>query len=171
LQVLANLSSNVEALLQTASRAGVMERDDDVSKSIQQLWDTYDTAINSPFVKPELRLQQIKNDQRLAGHHSNESGRTPAISRSAQEEEPASIVRPMYVTDPTPLFNTSAVSFELMDFDETTVALPFQRVAYINGRMAGKSIYQEVQERQAALKEADSRSAEKAQDQLSYDTN
>jgi hypothetical protein len=148
-----------------------MERDDDISKSIQQLWDTYDTTINSPFVQPELRLHQIKNDQRLAGHHSDESRRTATISRSAQEEDPSSTVRSTHGKAPMPLFNQSAVSFELVDFEESTIALPYQRVAYVNGRMAGKSIYQEVQERQAALKEAGSRSAEKLQDQLSYHTN
>jgi hypothetical protein len=149
----------------------MMERDDDVSKSIRQLCDTYDTAINSPFVQPELRLQQSKNDQRLAERRSDESRRTATISHSAQEEDPISTVRSTHDKAPMPLFNPSAVSFELVDFEETTVALPYQRVAYVNGRMAGKSIYQKVQERQAALKEADSRGTEKLQDQLSYNTN
>jgi hypothetical protein len=153
LQVLANLSFDVEALLQTASKAGAMQRDDDISKSIQQLWKTYDGAINSPFVQPELRLQQIKNDQRLSDHGNNGTGETATASHDPPRDEPAPVVRPMQGKDPTPLFNSSAVSFELIDFEETTVAQPYQRVAF--ARMGSKSIYEVVKERQAALKEAD----------------
>jgi hypothetical protein len=155
LQVLADLSSDVEALLQAASKAGMIRGKDDVSKSIQRLWTTYDTAINSPAIHPELRLQQMKNDQRLADYGRNQDSTMAVESRNSPVKAMAPIVRPMHGKDRMPLFDPRDISFELVDHEETTVALPFQRVAFINGRMAGKDIYQEVQERQAALKEAE----------------
>jgi hypothetical protein len=155
LSVLAKLSSDVEALLQSASKAGLMQRDDNVSKNIQQLWTTYDTTMNDPAVQPELRIQQMKNNQRRTGHDGNQNGVNMVVSCGSPRDESTTSVRPMHGKDPTPQFDPSAVSFELADFEETTVALPFQRVAFANARMTGKGIYQVVQERQAALKEAD----------------
>jgi hypothetical protein len=151
LRVLANLSSDVEALLQAASKAGMMQRGNDVSRRIQQLWTTYDTAINDPSVQPELRIQQVKNDQRRADYESNQDNVTTIVSRDFPRDKSTPMARPAHEKDPMP----QLVNFELMDSEETTVALPFQRVAFASASMAGKGIYQIVQERQAALKEAD----------------
>jgi hypothetical protein len=150
LQVLADLSSDVETLLQAASKAGMMQGEHSVSKSIQRLWATYNTAINSPAIQPELRLQQLKNDRRLADDSSVQDGTIAVGCRHSPVNATTSIGRPMYGKSPTPLLDLSTISFEQADFEETTVALSFQRVV-----LAGKSIYQEVQERQAALKEAE----------------
>ncbi|KAF1937937.1 hypothetical protein EJ02DRAFT_437485 [Clathrospora elynae] len=155
LQVLADLSSDVEALLQTASKAGTMQRDDDVSKAIQQLWSTYDGAINNPSVKPELQLQQLKNDLRLADHPSNERFRIPDASSSLRDDEATSSADPPARKDPKPLFDPTAMSFELVRFEETTVMQPFQRTSSVNEYMAGRSIFDICKDRQEAMKEAD----------------
>jgi hypothetical protein len=142
LQVLADLSSAVEALLQTASDTGVMQRDDVVSKHVQQLSSVYDTAINKPVVHPALRMQQITNDRRLAGYHNNERSSTTNACGGAPIADPG----------PTPLLDMSAMSLELVRVDETTLIQSFQSTTKY---LAGRSIFDVVKERQQALKEAE----------------
>ncbi|CAO2652176.1 Nn.00g004590.m01.CDS01 [Neocucurbitaria sp. VM-36] len=154
LQVFSDLSSCVEALLQASSKAGVMHRHDDVSKHIQHLWIAYNTAINDPSVTPELRLLQMKNGQRVSDHHSNENFINPAKSRETTNERPVTEALPLAVVPSTP-FDPRDISFELVRFEETTVMQPFQRTTSVNGLMAGRSIFDVVKERQAAMKEAD----------------
>lgn len=154
LQVFSDLSSDIEALLQTASKTGTMYRDDEVSKHVQRLWSSYDSAINSPCVKPELRLQQVRNDQRLADHHSNQNFRVEAAPSNAIDE-PSTTEVPIPLGRNSSDFDASEMRFDLVRFEETTVMQPFQRTSSVNGLMAGRSIFDIVKERQAALKEAD----------------
>lgn len=156
LQVISDLSSDVESLLHAASKAGAMYRDDSMSKQIQRLWSSYDSAINHACVKPELRLLQLKNDRRLADHHSAENFRIEAASSDASNVEGNANPQPPAIRqEPTPLFDPTSVSFELVRFEETTVMQPFQRTSSVNSRMAGRSIFDIVKERQAAMKKAD----------------
>ncbi|KAF2027159.1 hypothetical protein EK21DRAFT_115054 [Setomelanomma holmii] len=158
LQLLSDLSTDVEALLGAASTGGNMYRDDTVSKCIQGLWSTYDTVINNDEVKPELRLLQVKNSRRLVDHQANANLRIVFGAR-----EPVS--DPLDV-DPTPPekgltpFDPSAVNFELVRFEETTVMSSFQRTGTADRYMAGRNIFDICKERQAAMKEADRRLAE-----------
>lgn len=69
LQVLSDLSMDVEALLQAAADTGLLEENGQVPDHVRRLWQTYNTAINSPCLGPELRLLQVKNDRRQAAHH------------------------------------------------------------------------------------------------------
>ncbi|KAH7065655.1 hypothetical protein BKA63DRAFT_161582 [Paraphoma chrysanthemicola] len=164
LQLLTDLSSDVESLLEAASTAGNMHRDDAVSKSIQRLWSTYDTVINDDEVKPEMRLLQVKNTRRLANHQTNAKFRMADSAKDSEAEQeqghpdrtsPA-ITRPEHTKSP---FDPSVLNFGLVRFEETTVMSSFQRTATTDRYMAGRNIFDIVKERQAALKEADRRLA------------
>ena len=75
LETLSSLSTEVEELLRLASKSGALERRDDFGAQMRRLCSTYDAAINSPCVTPELRLLQIKNYKRRAEHQSTETFR------------------------------------------------------------------------------------------------
>ena len=162
LQVLSDLSSDVEAVLSSASKAGYMRRDDNLSSQIQRLWTSYDTAVNSACVKPELRLLQIKNDRRIAEHHSSDSFTINAPP--TQVGLPIGQLGPprdlgveagMPNAETSVSFNPSETNFDLLRLGETTVLQPFQQTASMNAMMKGRSIFDIVTERQAALKEAE----------------
>lgn len=203
LQLLFDLSSNIEPLLQAASTAGNMYRHDEVSKNIQRLWTTYDIIINNEGVKPELQMFQVKNTQRLANHQTKSNFRVVTTgtildgrSQSAESVVPRKNPIPF---DPSGLnfepvnesshavgttegqsnsidttaarqhsgpdlprklpfpFDPGALNFDLVRFEGTTVMSSFQRTAATDEYMAGRNIFDIVQERQAAMKEADRR--------------
>jgi hypothetical protein len=135
-----------------------MNRDDDVSKNIQRLWSTYDSVISTECIKPELRLHQLKNDRRMTSHQSNSGLRSDGVSSVAQAETNSGAVVPPRNNPP---FDPSAMSFELVRFEETTVMSSYQRTAATERYMAGRNIFDIVQERQAAMKAADRRQAER----------
>ena len=158
LQILSDLSSDVEALLQASSKAGAMHRDDEISKHIQRLWSSYDTAINNPSVTPELRLLQIKNGRRVASHHHNANfvlATRPDVPTNVPMNEQPDTNAPPPSTEPSAPFDPSDMSFELVRFQETTVMQPFQRTALVNGWAGGHTIFDIVKKRQKAMKEAD----------------
>jgi hypothetical protein len=201
LQLLFDLSSNIEPLLQASSTAGNMYRNDEVSKNIQRLWTTYDIIINNECVQPELRMFQVKNIQRLASHQTKsnfrvvttenvldgQSGPAEAIvpRKSPIPFDPSGLNFELESSDRTngsqPVFTESAVptkpgeeglprepafpfsqsdlNFELVRFEGTTVMSSYQRTPATDKYMAGRNIFEIVQERQAAMKEADRRNA------------
>jgi hypothetical protein len=158
LQLLSDLSSDVEILLQASSNAGNLYRDDDVSKHIQRLWTTYDTVINNQNVNPELRLLQVKNSRRLAAHQHNASFRLAAAPSAAHHDMETDTLMARG-NSPVP-FDPSGINFDLVRFEGSTVMKSYQRSAATDNYMAGRNIFQIVQERQAAMKEADRRYAE-----------
>ncbi len=154
LQVLSELSSDIESLLDTASKAGHMSRNDDVSTRIQRLWASYNKTINADCVKPELRLLQIKNEERIASYHSSDNFRVaPTIPQSPAVEPNRASTRAS-TENSLPLDPTQA-TFNYRKFGETSVLQPYQRLTSFNTVMDGRSIFDIVKERQAALKEAD----------------
>lgn len=132
-----------------------MYREDDLSKHIQKLWSTYNTAINSDCVKPELRLQQMKNDKRQADHRARANFRVVTGLRDLQQEGGADADGPRR-HKPVP-FDAGDINFDFLGFEDTSVMQTFQRSSAINGRFAGKSIFDICVERQAAMKQADKR--------------
>jgi hypothetical protein len=139
-----------------------MHRHDHVSKSIQLLWSTYDTVINNECVKPEMRLLQIKNSQRLASQEANADPPASSIPHAVtnvdaitnagavEDLETAELSEDTFVP-----FNPSAMRFDLVRFEGTTVMSSFQRTAATDSYMAGRNIFDIVKERQAAMKAAD----------------
>jgi hypothetical protein len=156
LQLLFDLSGEVESLLQAASSAGNMNRNDEVSKNIQRLWSTYDTVINNECINPELRLFQVKNTRRLASHKANDNRQVAASSSSARENTEVDTAE----AQDESRFDPRGLNFQLVRFEGTTVMQSFQRTSETTEYMAGKTIFEIVQERQAALKEADRRHIE-----------
>ncbi|KAH7356282.1 hypothetical protein BKA66DRAFT_473545 [Pyrenochaeta sp. MPI-SDFR-AT-0127] len=154
LQLLFDISTDVEALLQVFSATGTLRREDDISMHIQRLWTTYDAVINNPCVRPELRLLQIKNGRRIANHVSNKTSTDTAFPSHSGHEHLEVQVPPPTRELPVP-FDPSGVSFELVRLGETTVMQTFQRTTPVKGQSVGRRIFDVVKERQAALKEAD----------------
>ncbi|PSN72457.1 hypothetical protein BS50DRAFT_630486 [Corynespora cassiicola Philippines] len=145
LQVLSDLSTDVEALLQVASKAGVLDQHDEVSARVRQLWSTYDATINHPSLLPELRLHRIKNDRRKAEHQNNEDfqlGMGPTDGPESRQQI-------------TPLINTpSDIDLQLVRVDSTTVLQPF--VGTTSSKiMGGRNIFDVVKERQAIFHNRD----------------
>jgi hypothetical protein len=135
-----------------------MYRDDETSKNIQRLWSTYNTVINNECINPELRLLQNKNNRRLVTHQNNSNPHVVTGTSVSQEELEPGVVLPSNKS-PIP-FDPSALSFELVRFEGTTVMSTYQRTAATDQYMAGRSIFDVVKERQTAMKEAERRQAE-----------
>lgn len=155
LRVISNVATDVEHLLATASKAGMMFEDDAMSKSVQRLWGSYDTAINDPALDPDLQQLQRTNNRRNADHIcSKNSGRDVAANDISNplRTRLASANPDMNLTTS---LDPSEMSFDLVRFEETTVMQTFQRTSSVNGLMAGRSIFDIVKDRQAAMKEAD----------------
>jgi len=140
------MSTDVEALLQAASKAG-MHPDDDVSKHIQRLWSTYDAAINNDCVQPEMRLQQIKNNRRLADSQNRPDICSILASKNTQQD--CSVVKEANT------INNGDVSLELVRYGDTTVVQSYQHDQSYHAYMAGRSIYDVCAERQDAMRLAD----------------
>lgn len=149
LQLLLDLSTDVESLLQAASIAGNMHRDDEVSENAQRLWSTYDSVISSEHVQPELRLLQLKNTKRLVAHQAKEKSRIDTALELAEPRLDGSCTST----------GQNDHNFELGRIEGTTVISSFQRTAATEQHIAGRSIIVIVKERQAALKETDQRQA------------
>jgi len=148
LQLLQDLSSDVESLLQAASNTEIMHRGDEVSKNVQRLWTTYNTVISSEHVQPELRLLQVKNTKRMATHQEREVPRVPATSEqltSRHDKSPVSL-------DPA--------GYDPGRYEGMTIIGSFTRTAATEQYMAGRSVYDIVKQRQAALKEAERQQVE-----------
>jgi hypothetical protein len=154
LQLLSDLSGDVESLLQAGFTNGNMFRDDDVSKHIQRLWTTYDNVISNENVNPELRLLQVKNSRRLANHPS--FGLNNGNNTMHQEPNPNAPVPP---NNSEVTFDPNAIMMDMTRFSGTTVMKTYQPSAATDNYMAGRSIFQVVQDRQAAMKEQDRREA------------
>ena len=73
---------DVEALLQAAADGGVMKEEGELPDHIRRLWSTYDTAINSPCLGPDLRLLQVKNERRQAAHANSARSSTETSAPS-----------------------------------------------------------------------------------------
>ena len=132
LQVLSDLSMDIEALLQAAADADVMEEEGELPDHIRRLWSTYDTAINSPCLGPDLRLLQVKNERRQAAHASTTRTSAEDHAKRRQLSQPS-----------------DATNLEMSQVNETTLITNFA-TNQLNYPMGGpRSIFQVCRERQA----------------------
>jgi hypothetical protein len=163
LSILSDLSTEVENLLQAAAEAGSMHGDDNVSKNIQRLWSMYDNVVHNECIKPEMRLLQLKNDRRVAAHQGRASSHIAGASSAPHAiTNVEAVVNTGAITDIGPVDMPSttlipALRFDLVRFEGTTVMSSYQRTAATDSYMAGRSIFEIVKERQAALKATDGR--------------
>lgn len=151
LEVLSKLSFDIESLLQAAGLAGVLQHEDAVSKSIQKLWASYDVAINTASVLPELQHHQSTNARRIAMLQHIEGVRT-ATESETPSTQPSNTVA---VNESQQAFDPTLMSFSNFRFEETTVIQSFQRTPNINNILADRSIFEVVKKRQFDLREAE----------------
>ncbi|KAF2106997.1 hypothetical protein BDV96DRAFT_606812 [Lophiotrema nucula] len=143
LEVLSDLSVDIEELLQAAVKSGLMGQKNEMATKVQKLWSSYDAAINKPIVNPELRLLQVKNHRRQAEFERME----PFRIRSAEGEPDSHTIAPQRAP-PCPN-NPHAVDMELVRHDGTTMIQPFNYGVTHYKSLAGKNIFDLVRERQA----------------------
>lgn len=122
-----------------------MSQEGEVADRIRQLWSSYDTAVNSPHVRPELRLLQVKNDRRRAEHQSNENFRI-GVAPTTQREGPQETPRDDEATEADP-----DTDVHLVRIDDTTIIQPFKDIQSAYPLMGGRSIFQVIKERQAVF--------------------
>ncbi|KAF2439818.1 hypothetical protein P171DRAFT_489617 [Karstenula rhodostoma CBS 690.94] len=132
LQVLSDLSMDVEALLQAAADAGVTKEEGELADHIRRLWSTYDTAINSPCLGPELRLLQVKNERRQAAH---QNAGHPSTERNTHVQQPS--------------HQRDSMDLDLGPVNDQTLITPFSATQMSYPSSGPRSIYQVCRERQA----------------------
>jgi hypothetical protein len=152
---MSDLSTDIETFLQAASKAGLMNQQGELADQVRRLWSSYDTAINSPCVKPELRLLQVKNDRRMAEHHSSDGFRIDATPGIQPENDTPEAPRS---AEPTEI-DLSMIDMDLVRVNESTLIQSFNEIHTSNRVMAGRSIFDVVRERQAAFNRSQEQSS------------
>ncbi|KAF1966682.1 hypothetical protein BU23DRAFT_312633 [Bimuria novae-zelandiae CBS 107.79] len=135
LQVLSDLSMDVEALLQAAADAGVTKEEGEIPDHVRRLWSTYNTVINNPCLGPELRLLQVKNERRQSAHLN-------ATRPSTEVNSNMQLVS--HVSDPACM-----VDLDIGQRTDSTLITNFA-TAHLNFPQSGnRNIYEVCRERQA----------------------
>ncbi|KAF2464209.1 uncharacterized protein BDR25DRAFT_319289 [Lindgomyces ingoldianus] len=148
LQVLSDLSTDVEELLQVALKDGALDQKDDIGAQLRRLWESYDVVIHSSCVRPELRLLQIKNDRRRAGYE----GKAPTTEVSS-DHETAPRPEPFSASDS---HDPSFMDLDLGRTQESTLIQPFRMTSSLHH---GKTIFEVISERQAEFRSSASHSS------------
>lgn len=138
LQVLFDLSMDVEALLQAAADAGMTKDEGELADHFRRLWSTYDTAINSPCLGPELRLLQVKNDRRQATHQNTSTERNTSMNSSIQRSS----------------HHREPMDLDLGSVNDQTLLIPFGATQASFPSSGPRNIYQVCRERQAEFHHA-----------------
>jgi hypothetical protein len=141
LQLLLDLSTDIESLLQAGAKSGRLEHTDDFADRLRKLWDSYDVVINKPCVSPELTLLQIKNGRRRADYQRQDIFRVGVSHGKADRTRSSS--SPLNGPDT----DTSSPDMELVRVSEGTLIQPFKQSRDLGGR----SILEIVKQRQAQL--------------------
>ncbi|KAL5371654.1 hypothetical protein PMIN02_012768 [Paraphaeosphaeria minitans] len=101
------------------------------------MWWTYNTAINSPCLGPDLRLLQVKNERRQVAHqNTNDSSaeRTTHVQRPSQHSD--------------------SMDLDLGSVNDQTLITSFSAVQTSFPGSGSRSIYQMCGERQAEFRGA-----------------
>lgn len=147
LNVLSDLASEVEEVLRVASKAGALDQKDELGIQMLRLRDSYSTAINQPCAQPDLKLLQEKDNRRRAEHTGRGNHRHSHV-RNDEEMPRSNSSANLAEADP------SNIDMSLVRGDGTTLVQSF-REDIESKIMRGRSIYQVVAERQAALRNSD----------------
>lgn len=152
LQVLSDLSLQVEELLIVTSTTGSLDQKDAMRAQLHRLRDAHNEAINSPCVKVELKELRSKNPGRRTVHpcYANPL----AIVAATEEVMPSDLEESSNAaTD-----STSTAHLELGRVDDTTLICPYFHTRVPSQSkstvMRGRSIFQVVADRQAAMRNA-----------------
>ena len=152
LQVLSDLSLQVEEILNVTSTAGSLDQEDAMRAQLHRLRDAHNEAINSPCVKVELEELRCKNPGRRTVHpcHANPL----AIVAATEEVMPSDLAE----SNNAATGSTSTAHLGLGRGDDTTLVFPYShtRVPFHNKSkvMGGRSIFQVVADRQAEMRNA-----------------
>ncbi|KAF2197370.1 hypothetical protein GQ43DRAFT_209051 [Delitschia confertaspora ATCC 74209] len=181
LQVLSDVSTEIEGLLQLASTTGALNRNDKLGERLRTLWSTYDASISNPSVIPELRLLQMKNSSRIDVYRNQQPNvpnveqnialhTDPPLSRSPPEQNEVHHMhshQSMNLAERNgaphlapPLSSPiaaqepapEALEFDLGRIDDTSLIQSFNSVPAMHRLYGGRNIVQIVQERQAQLR-------------------
>lgn len=145
IQVLSELSIEVEELLKLASNAGALDQNDVVGTQMRRLRAAYDEAVNRPCVEPELKQLSIEHTQRRAVRLSKDNSNvaTTTTNEGAQEEPSSS--------NPHGATSTTG-DLELGRVNDTTLIAPYFCCTHESKVMGGRSIFQVVLDRQVAMR-------------------
>jgi hypothetical protein len=153
LQVLSDLSMEVEELLNVTSNTGSPDQDHVMRAQLHRLRDAHDKAINSPCVKAELKQLRPKNPGRRTVYpgHAN-----PLAIVAATEEVMSS---DLAESSNAASASTSIANLGLGRVDDTTLIAPYYHTRVYSQSMCkvmgGRSIFQVVVDRQAAMRNAE----------------
>ena len=142
---MSDLSTDIEALLQAVSETGLMDQQCELASHMRRLWSSYDTAINSPCVKPELRLLQVKNDRRKAEHQTNGAHRKDATMGS----QTGGITHPTgNAAEHTNIdIGSSQADMESTSVENESFLQPFPIVHSAGAFMRGRNLFEVMNER------------------------
>ncbi|OCK79103.1 hypothetical protein K432DRAFT_426787 [Lepidopterella palustris CBS 459.81] len=100
LQVISDISTELEELLRISSAMGALDREDELGRQLRRTASCYDSAILRPCLSPELRLLQVKSRRRQEMSsrilvHSEDSSSAPtpqedSHTSSSTQEPPVS---------------------------------------------------------------------------------
>ncbi|KAF2660389.1 hypothetical protein K491DRAFT_711881 [Lophiostoma macrostomum CBS 122681] len=160
LETLSTLSTEVEEMLRVASKAGTLERRDDLGAQMRKLSSTYDAVINSACVTPELRLLQVKNHKRRAEHQSTESFRIdhPSEDSDSNATTPKAAPGGSASGGSALHIDPSTVDLSLVRGDGSTMIQSFRGLTSKNDAFRGRSIFDIVEERQAQFRNSNNAS-------------
>ncbi|KAF2703739.1 hypothetical protein K504DRAFT_170792 [Pleomassaria siparia CBS 279.74] len=140
LQVLSELSIEVEELLRLASIAGNLDRDDDVGAQMRRVKTTFDEATKRPCVAPELKqVREANLEKRRTDEEATNSGEDGASTPNLGPALP----------------ENRTVDLDMTNIRESTLIGTYSRTLPRSHTMAGKGIFQIVSERQAAMRNAE----------------
>jgi hypothetical protein len=125
-----------------------MDLQGDLADKARQLWSSYDTAINSACLKPELRLLQVKNDRRKVEHQTRASLQAgPTLgSQPSHNTQPTSDVNNATETD----FMQVDMHFPLVDDETIQQPSPYVPIDLYTVRHAQFRRHLELQEERSA---------------------
>jgi hypothetical protein len=144
LQILSDLSIEVDLLLQIAARTGAIADDGELGYQLRRVWKDYDTAVNADAVLPDLRFLQTKNDRR-----KDEYGPTILPKNTNRVVIAASNSGPAIPKEgPVAHSDLSDLNLNLVRGDDSTMIQSFKQISG-SKTLNGRSYYQVLADRQA----------------------
>ncbi|KAF2794263.1 hypothetical protein K505DRAFT_361253 [Melanomma pulvis-pyrius CBS 109.77] len=150
IQVLSELSIEVEEILKLASNAGVLDQNDAVGGQMRRLRAAYDEAVNRPCVEPELKKLRIEHTRRRVVRSSEDNSNVATTTNEGSQEE--------LLFSKTHGAMSTTGDLELGRVNDTTLIAPYLTLCTESKFMGGRSIFQVVSDRQAAMRNTENSS-------------
>lgn len=140
LQVLSDISGDIEGLLQAAADVGILKHEGEIPERLRRLWTTYDAAMKAECLGPELRLLQLKNERRQAAHQDPEHSGID-VNRDMQHH-------PVSSRSGDPAIHEATIDLDLGAVNDSTLVTTFS-TSQLHYPGHGRSIYEVVRDRQS----------------------